>query len=228
MGPGAEGEATVLVTSRSAAEYHAMFDLAAEELAGARVLDCCAGGSSFTAETPAFVVAADPAYAADRSVLAAAAHRGRADGDRMIEDNADRFQWTWYGTRSRRTAMRVGAVERFVADLGARPSQYVAAALPDLPFADNSFDLVLCSHLLFTWANEFDQRWHRRALLELARVARREVRVFPLVLQGTGEPVPFLPALCEELEAAGYRTEQRKVPYRFQRDANHMLMVAGS
>jgi SAM-dependent methyltransferase len=143
----------------------------------------------------------------------------------MIEDNADRFEWTWYGTRSRRTAMRAGAVERFVADLGARPSQYVAAALPDLPFADDSFDLVLCSHLLFTWADQFDQRWHRTALLEMARVARREVRVFPLVLQGTGEPLAFLPALCEELETAGYRTEQRKLPYRFQRGANHMLAV---
>jgi hypothetical protein len=52
----------VLITSRSAAEYRAMFDLTPEDLTGS-VLDCCAGGSSFAAETGGRVVAVDPAYA---------------------------------------------------------------------------------------------------------------------------------------------------------------------
>jgi SAM-dependent methyltransferase len=219
---------TMLVTSRSAAEYRAMFDLSPSDLADASILDCCAGGSSFTAETQSFVVAADPAYASDRATLAAAAHNGRVDGDRMIEDNADRFEWEWYGTRARRVAMRAEAVRRFVADLAERPSRYVAAALPRLPFADRSFDLVLCSHLLFTWADTFDREWHRAALFELARVAEREVRVFPLVLQGTGAPVDFLTELCGDLDAAGFRTKRRTVPYRFQRGADQMLSIMTS
>jgi len=51
-----------LVTSRSYAEYEAMFDL--KELPES-VLDCCAGGASFTAEAAARgvdAVAVDPAY----------------------------------------------------------------------------------------------------------------------------------------------------------------------
>ncbi|MBO0878007.1 MAG: hypothetical protein J2P19_31920, partial [Pseudonocardia sp.] len=69
----------MLVTSRSAAEYHAMFDLTPADLAAVSVLDCCAGGSSFAAETAGavasgrnggWVVAVDPAYAAGRRSLA--------------------------------------------------------------------------------------------------------------------------------------------------------------
>ncbi|MEQ7005876.1 hypothetical protein ABN028_06700 [Actinopolymorpha sp. B17G11] len=92
----------MLVTSRSAAEYAAMFDLASEELAHATILGCCAGGSSFVAETGTFVVAADPAYAQDRHVLVADATAGRLDGDRIIEAHADRFEWGWYGDRAHR------------------------------------------------------------------------------------------------------------------------------
>ena len=93
---------------------------------------------------------------------------------------------------------------------------YVAAALPRLPFADASFDLALCSHLLFTWANVFDEAWHEAAIREMARVAG-EVRVFPLVHQGSGEPVEFLDALCDRLAAdAGLVARVERVPYAFQ------------
>jgi hypothetical protein len=84
---------------------------------------------------------------------------------------------------------------------------------------------VLCSHLLFTWANLLNADWHRQALAELTRVARYEVRVYPTVVQGTGRPVAFLGDLRAGLHAAGYRTRLREVPYRFQRDAHQMLVI---
>jgi hypothetical protein len=86
-------------------------------------------------------------------------------------------------------------------------------------------DLALCSHLLFTWADRFDEHRHRAALTELARVARREVRVYPLVVQGTGDPVPFLDGLRADLHAAGLPSTLQPVPYRFQRGADRMLVV---
>ncbi|WP_037064263.1 methyltransferase domain-containing protein [Pseudonocardia acaciae] len=215
----------MLVTSRSAAEYRAMFDLTATDLAAGSVLDCCAGGSSFAAETGARVVAVDPAYAIGRRALAETVLSGLRDGDRIIDRNRERFEWGWYGTPERRAAARVDAAHRFLADLGERPGRYLAGALPHLPLADASFELVLCSHMLFTWANQLDADWHRAALAELVRVSRREVRVFPLVVQGTGEPVGFLDELRTGLAASGHRTEVRDVPYRFQRGAHAMLVV---
>jgi hypothetical protein len=201
-----------------------MFDLAPDDLTGP-VLDCCAGGSSFAAETGGPVIALDPAYALGRSELAARVRAALDDGDRIIERNADRFDWGWYGSPARRADMRRAAAGRFLADLEAHPERYVTGSLPHLPLASGTVDLVLCSHLLFTWADRLDEDWHRRALAELARVARREIRIFPVVVQGTGEPVPYLDALRAELHAQGHRSHLREVPYRFQRGGNQMLLV---
>jgi Methyltransferase domain len=215
----------MLVTSRSAAEYHAMFDLTPAEVTAGSVLDCCAGGSSFAAETGPRVLAVDPAYAIGRRTLAETVWAGLRDGDRIIDQHLEHFEWGWYGSPARRTAARTEAARRFLADLDRHPGRYLAAALPHLPLADASFDLVLCSHMLFTWANRLDVGWHRAALVELVRVARREVRVFPLVVQGTGERVGFLDELRAGLAASGYRSQLRSVPYRFQRGADTMLVV---
>ncbi|QUQ63585.1 hypothetical protein JJ691_12980 [Kutzneria sp. CA-103260] len=199
-----------------------MFDLSPAHLAGA-TLDCCAGGASFAAET-AGALAMDPAYAMGIAEMDRLVRAGLHDGDQMILDNQDRFEWSWYGSIEQRGAIRMAAAEAFLTDLRARPRRYVAAALPDLPLAAKSVDLALCSHLLFTWANRLDEHWHRRAIEELVRVARREVRIFPLVLQGTAEPVEFLDRLRSALPAS----EIREVPYRFQRGARHMLVVDAS
>lgn len=201
-----------------------MFDLTPDDLAGS-VLDCCAGGSSFAAETGGRIVAVDPAYAMGRDELAVRVRAALDEGDRMIDRNADRFEWGWYGSPSRRADMRRTAAGLFLADLKGRPERYVAGALPDLPLSSGAVDLVLCSHLLFTWADQLGEDWHRRALADLVRVARREVRIFPVVVQGTGEPVAFLDVLRAELDALGHRSQLRDVPYRFQRGGTQMLLI---
>jgi SAM-dependent methyltransferase len=202
-----------------------MFDLTEQDLAGLSVLDCCAGGSSLAAETDGHVLAVDPAYALGHAELATQLTASLAETDRIIEAHQEHFDWSWYGDPARRTDLRTVAAQRFLADLRERPGRYVAGALPQLPFAGNSFDLVVCSHLLFTWSDQFGEDWHRRALRELVRVARREVRIFPLVMQGTGGPVAFMDTLRDELHAAGHPTHLRPVAFRFQRDADHMLLV---
>jgi len=84
---------------------------------------------------------------------------------------------------------------------------------------------VLCSHLLFTWADRLDVDWHRAALADLVRVTRLEVRVFPLVALATGGAVPFLARLTDELEEQGHEVAVRDVPYEFQRGAHAMLVI---
>ena len=60
------------------------------------------------------------------------------------------------------------------------PERYVAGGLPDLPFEADSADLALVANLLFVYDDRLDREFHAAALRELARVAREEVRVFPL------------------------------------------------
>ncbi|WBQ06052.1 class I SAM-dependent methyltransferase [Kribbella sp. CA-293567] len=213
----------MLVTSRSYQEYEAMFDLS--ELPGS-VLDCCAGGSSFTAEAAARgvdAVAVDPAYELPAAELLESVRRSLPDGAQIVDQHAGSFVWTWYGDPGRRDEMRIEAADRFLQDVSVTPERYVAGGLPALPFEDGQFDLVLCSHLIFTWAGTYDRDWHLAALRELIRVSRDEVRIFPLVQQGAGEPVRYLPELLDALRPV--RSEIRKVPYEFQAGADEMLVL---
>ncbi|TCC53588.1 hypothetical protein E0H75_07850 [Kribbella capetownensis] len=213
----------MLVTSRSYAEYEAMFDL--RELPDS-VLDCCAGGASFTAEAAARgvdAIAADPAYELEPSELVDTVRRSLPATAGIVDEHQGSFVWHWYGSPERKDQYRIEAADRFLQDVSVAPERYIAAGLPELPFGDRRFDLVLCSHLLFTWADKYDRDWHLAALRELIRVSNAEVRIFPLVLQGAGEPVAFLPEILDELD--GITWETRKVPYEFQVGANEMLVI---
>jgi SAM-dependent methyltransferase len=212
----------MLITSRSAAEYRAMFDLA--DQATDSILDCCAGGASFVAETGGDAVALDPVYAQGQAKLAESVRSGQQAASAISYANTEYFDWSWYGDRQRREDMRAEAAQRFLADITARPGHYVAGDVHRLPFADNSFDLVLCSHLLFTWSDVFDEDWHRRAIGELLRVGRGEVRIFPTVVQKTGAPVPFLNTLRKTFAEDGVSSALRTVPYMFQVGADEMLV----
>ena len=217
----------MLLTARSFAEYEAMFDLDDQTLDG-RVLVCCAGASSFVAEHVARGgdgLAIDPVYASSGTDLASAISNGLGGGTQIIDQHPDAFVWGWYGTVERREAIRREAAAAFLVDVGHNPGRYLAAALPRLPLADQSVDLALCSHLLFTWSEQLGHEWHLAALREMLRVVRREIRVFPLVVQGTGAPVRFLSDLLGQLRGEGHHVELRRVSYEFQRGANSMLVA---
>ena len=44
-------------------------------------------------------------------------------------------------------------------------------------------------------------------------------------VQGTGQPVVFLDELRAGLRAAGYRSRIQRVSYRFQKNADRMLVI---
>jgi hypothetical protein len=202
-----------------------MFDLG--RLATDSVLDCCAGGAGFTAELGGAATALDPMYALGQAKLSELIRDGSRGANALTDTYAEHFDWGWYGDPARRDALRADAAQRFLADLADRPGRYVAGNVHHLPFADNSFELAPCSHLLFTWSDVFDADWHERAITELVRVDR-EVRIFPTVAQKTGAPVPFLPSLLADLAAGGVSSRLVKVPFMFQVGADEMLVLRPS
>lgn len=136
-----------------------------------------------------------------------------------------RYDWSFYGSPDGHRAMRQASAEVFGHDLLVNPGRYVPASLPDLPFRVRQFDLVLCSHLLFTYADRLDAAFHLLALLEMRRVCSGEVRVFPLLDQAGRPQDDLVTQLTTDLAEGGVRAEVREVPYEFQRGGNRMLVL---
>jgi len=97
-------------------------------------------------------------------------------------------------------------------------------ALPDLPFADDAFDLTLSANLLFLYDDRLEEGFHHEAMAELSRVTDGEVRVFTLASLDR-ERSEFVEPVVERLRADGHGVEFREVPYEFQPGATEMLVV---
>ena len=211
---------------RTYAEYAAFFDLGPDAIAGQRVLDCPAGPGSFVAGAcarGASALGVDPAFAASPDTLVARQQAAVADVADQLPEKTNLFTWECYEDVDDRLSFLRRAGRTFAADLRANPGRYVAGRLPDLPFADDSFDLACSANLLFLYGDRLDREFHEAALAELARVAE-EVRVFPLVGLDT-EPSPHLDEVVDAMRARGYAVEQLGVPYEFQQGADEMLVV---
>ena len=223
---GATDIGAYLISARSFDEYRAMFALTEADLRG-RVLDCPGGGSSFTATARAHGTAAyavDPVYATPPQQLVARLDAELTRGSAWATANAERYVWDHFGDPAGHARLRADSAAAFARDLLDDPGHHLAAALPDLPFPDGRFDLVLSSHLLFTYADRLDAAFHVAALLELARVGT-EVRVYPLVDQA-GRPLPeLLSRVLPALTAAGVQASVEEVGYEFQRGARTMLRL---
>ncbi len=224
------GIGPVLVSARSFAEYTAMFALTEADLAGS-VLDCPGGAASFTATALARGIqatAVDPAYAGGPAALQALGEHAATEAERghaFLLAHPHRFVWTHFTDPADHLRQRTRAAADFAASLATDPPRYVPGALPRLPFPDHCFDLVLSSHLLFTYSDRLDQAFHLTALLEMARVSRGQVRIFPLLGHVDGKPYPHLEHLREALTSRGVSTQVRRVDYEFQRGGNEMLVL---
>lgn len=217
---------------RSLAEYVQFFALDVATLRGRDVLDVAAGPSSFTAEACARkinAVAVDPRYGNPLALLSSQVQR---DYEHMFaEMRAKRrlLRFKAFASIDAAEADRRAAAQRFLADYQVHfvHNRYIGASLPLLPFFDGTFDLVLCAHLLFTYARRFDFDWHLAACRELVRVSADEVRIHPLCGLD-GKAYPALARLRRELRETGIASEVRAVDYEFFAGANSLLVLRRS
>ena len=217
----------VVPWGRSYDEYVRMFALEEPDLR-LRIIGCADGPASFNAEAAGRgvrVVSCDPLYA-----FAAAAVRERieATSPEILEQtrkNAAAFVWNTIASVEELGIVRKAAMSKFLDDYerGLEERRYVAAALPDLPFPDGTFDLALCSHFLFLYSERLGKDFHVDAARELCRVAG-EVRIFPL-LSLDGERSPFVETVSAALAGSGMRVSLEVVPYEFQRGGNQMMRI---
>ena len=119
-------------------------------------------------------------------------------------------------------------MEEFCQDFetGRQQGRYVVAALPNLPFPDRHFDLVLSAQLLFFYSANRDLAFHLDAARELLRIGN-EVRIFPIVDVNSSFSQFVLPVI-HALKKDGIDCSVERVPYHLQKTGNEMLRLTRS
>lgn len=219
----------VVFYGRTLREYQLIFGFQHEEYRGLKVLDCPAGSSSFTAEAGRLgvsAVAVDPMFGRPAADLLKV---GEKDVNHVMESVSKApglFSWSFYPTPQALRSYRMTALSRFVHDYSTPGAEerYVNASLPDLPFDDESFDITLSGHFLFTYSDRFDYGFHLKSALELVRVSRREVRIYPVVGRDGNKP-EFFDDLLFNLGKEGVKSELIPSSFEFQKGGGEILRL---
>lgn len=199
----------VAMTCRSYEEYIQMFNLQESDLSRGMVLDIAAGGSSFTADAIGRgyeAIAVDPRYGSGIQAWVQEAAEEIETSTAKLAKLEEYFDWSYYGSLDNHRNGRRASLERFSAHINESvgTSRYVNGRLPDLPFQDDQFSLVLCSHFMFLYANQFGHEFHINSVLEMIRICRPggQIRIYPLISL-SWEPYSELDQLMETITANG-------------------------
>jgi hypothetical protein len=220
--------AQVVPWGRSLADYQGMFALSPADQQRS-ILDCAGGPASFNLELTqqgGDVISCDPVYQFTVAQIQERIDATYAAIINGVAEQPERFVWKEFASPEQMGQARLQAMQMFLADLpqGLAEGRYHAGELPKLPFVDQAFELALCGHLLFSYSNVLTLEFHQQAILELCRVAR-EVRIFPVVEQFSGEVSPHLAPIIAHLAAQGFKAEVVTVAYEFQKGGNQMLRI---
>ena len=219
--------AKVAPFGRSLDEYTKMFDLSFKDLQQ-RILGVGDGPASFNAEgtkAEVKITSVDPIYQFDGAEI-----RQRFDEvvDNIIDQviaTPNNWVWKYHSSPQALKKNRIKTIELFLEDYsqGKQDNRYLNQELPHLDFADQSFDLALCSHFLFLYSEHCDRDFHIASIKEMLRVSQ-EVRIFPL-LTLMQETSSYLDFVMTEFGNWGYSVAIKTVPYEFQPGGNKMLVI---
>lgn len=192
-----------------------------------RILDCAGGAASFTAEARASgytVYAVDPLYGLSQTERIEVVEAGYNRAIQNISKERDLYQWGFPSSPEEHRALRRNSADIFLESILKNPEYYIPGRLESLPFQDDSFDIVLCSHFLFTYANILNEVTHVRYLREMLRVAKMQVRIYPIIGYGV-DATSSLNAVCSECSNLGFVSSIRNVPYHFLKGTGQMLEI---
>lgn len=224
----------VVFFGRCINEYVDMFNLDLNSMRGQQVLDCSSGPAAFAVDAAAMgiqVTACDPLYVNDVGTL-----RTIVDDDSAIVYEKQKAAMSLFHPEVTSVTQRRKAMERFLKDFvhGKLIGRYVPGVLPNLPFASNKFDTVICANLLFIYSDiasggmlqnsTMDYSFHSKSLLELLRVAKRDVRIYPLQGPNVTEH-QYVPRLIAELGEKGFVCKLVPVKQRDIIGAEKMLQI---
>lgn len=209
-------------------EYLLMFKLNLPDLAHCHILDCNAGASSFTAEMNHKgydVIAADILYGQSAEKMENISENDFLTLMNAHKDLKNEEDWGFFENHDHMIQYRIKSYNKFFEHYKTgKDAFYIESKLPKLPFRNNSFHLVLSSHLLFLYDDRLDYNFHLQSVKEMIRVSSQEVRIYPLVRLRSNRKSKFVDSLIRDL-SPNYHTEIQKVDYRFREGADEMLRI---
>lgn len=221
----------VAMTCRSFEEYCRMFDLQSSDLERGVILDVAGGGSSFTAEARAQgfeAYAADPRYEGDLKAWIYEAAEEIATSTAKLAGLMEQFDWSYYGSLENHREGRELSLVRFSNHVRSKEGQgcYTAASLPKLQLENNAYNLILCSHFLFLYAEQFGYEFHEQSVTELIRVCKPggQIRIYPLISLHW-KPYPHLERLIAHIRGLGCEASLLETKLPFIQSSTHYLKI---
>lgn len=218
----------VVPWGRNLEEYQNMFQLSKEDLQS-KILGCGDGPSSFNFEVTKLnggITSIDPIYQFTKEEIQKRIDETSSVVSKQLKQNQNDYVWKSIKNVDELINIRLTAMSNFIKDYnnGKNKKRYIHQELPKLSFKNNSFDLVLCSHFLFLYSEHFDLQFHIDSILEMCRVSKKEVKIFPL-LDLKNQKSQYLEPILEILKEKGFETKIIKTNYEFQKGANELLRI---
>lgn len=218
----------VVPWGRNLEEYQSMFLLSNQDLQS-KILGCGDGPSSFNFEATTQnvnIISIDPIYQFTRDEIQQRIDETSSVVSEQVRQNQKDYIWKNIKSVDKLIEVRLRAMNDFINDYedGKKQNRYIHNELPKLAFENNSFDLVLSSHFLFLYSEHFDLQFHIDSILEMCRVSKKEVRIFPL-LNLKNEKSEHLESILKILNDRGFETKIVKTNYEFQKGADEMLTI---
>lgn len=217
----------VVPFGRSLDEYVHMFSLSEADLQKS-ILSVADGPASFNAEGTAKgyrIQSCDPLYVFGADEIKARFYTVLDDIIGQISSTRESWVWNYHKSPADLKAHRISVTERFCDDYarGKQAGRYTVGTLPELGYADASYDLGLSSHFLFLYSEQRDVDFHIAAITEMLRICS-EVRIFPLLTLAQ-EKSPYLEPVMTHLAATGYQVSIEQVDYELQPGGNEMMRI---
>ena len=213
---------------RNFEEYQNMFLLSDQDLQS-KILGCGDGPSSFNFEATkqnGNVTSIDPIYQFTQEEIQQRIDETSSVVSEQLKQNQKDFIWKNIRSVDELIEIRLSAMNNFINDYedGKKENRYIHNELPKLSFENGSFDLVLSSHFLFLYSEHFDLQFYIDSIIEMCRVSKKEVRIFPL-LNLKNEKSEHLEPILKILNDKGFETKIIRTNYEFQKGANELLSI---
>lgn len=217
----------VVPWGRNFDEYVRMFHLTEDDLRK-KIIGCGDGPASFNYEATLkgyHITSIDPVYIFSKQQLEKRIEETYEIVIKKTFENKEKFLWNQYKDVDDLGATRMEAMKTFLNDyeIGKEQKRYLVGEFPVLNIDYESYELALCSHLLFLYSDNLSYEFHIQSIEEMLRIAN-EVRIFPIVDVNANESVHY-PKVVGYLKQKYKLVEAVKVDFEFQKGGNKMLRI---